>query len=233
MAFSDWDQTIGGGSSSTPIQNSTVTPNILTIGGTYCRQLISSGYFTGCSYLAKSTYGGGAFYNTPNTSAIRLQGYFRLVSAGGFSSPYNTPSIFGLGAKVGTDFMSGYRLGFGIGGALLLSFKAESYAYRTHLTLTTLSLNTWYGLRLEVFPLGTSGDQIKCYTENTPGSGTWTKHYDQFIASTSGDYVAWGGNNRNGFALRVEGDLGGGVGNMNGYVDKVTLTTAVAPTPIP
>ena len=113
--------------------------------------------------------------------------------------------------------------------------------FATYTTLATLSPNTWYGLRLDVLPVGTSGDQVKCYIENgSPGSGIWgngtttTPLYDQFIPNTSPFYAPWGGTIRNGFGARQQKPASSANANIiAGYVDKVTLTSADAPTPIP
>lgn len=233
MSFSDWDQNTSFNFSNLPTLNSSLA-NSLAIGGAYCRYLYAQGSgYSRMVYLAKTTYSGGAFYNMPNTTALRLQGYFR----GSILQNFAGSQVFlGLGAKTsdtlgqsGGLVPNGYALGLGNAGTIQLWLNTGP------VTLATGGLNTWYGLRLEVFPIGTSGDRIKAYIESSPGSGNWgTAVYDQTIENTSANYVPWGGNRRCGFGARSFYLNGSADSNITqGYVDLVTFSAATAPTPIP
>jgi hypothetical protein len=183
-------------------------------------------------FLAKTTYASGAFYNMPDTTELRLQGYFR----GSTLQNASTGQVFlGLGAKTGSVFgqaagilPEGYYLGLGSAGAIQLWLNSGP------VTLAAGGLNTWYGLRLQVSPIGATGDRIRAYVESSPGSGAWNAVYDQTIANPSANYVAWGGNRRCGFGARAFYLNGTNSALITeGYADLVTFSAATAPTPVP
>jgi hypothetical protein len=234
MAFADWDQVLNQASSTATLNSSLANP--LTIGSDYCRRLFadsqgSGGIAQGGATL-KSTYASGAFYGVPNNRALRVQAYLRASNIG------NANNSFCLGVKIPN----------GIGANLIASAITAGYAFGlrgpTTVTLYTnqvatdlpdgglgpISLNTWYGFRLEVFPLGTAADRIMCYRESSPGSGTWVKINDEVISAASNRYVPWSNDRKTGFSS-VNRYISGGA--TNAYIDLFDASLATAPTPIP
>jgi len=98
------------------------------------------------------------------------------------------------------------------------------------ITLDSAASDTWYGLRIEVYPLGSAADRIKCFKETSPGSNEWQllAGGDITLANTDSNYTQWGENRRNGFNIRSNVN-----GPVLGYVDQVSISLIAAPTPIP
>lgn len=231
MAYEDWDQIAYGATSSTAILNSSLS-NPLTTGGDYCRRIatLSGGQaYAQCGSTLKSTYDGGAFYGVPNNRALRLQAYLRVEStnsaANGFCIGAKMPNNIGSNSLASLA-SAGYALGLG-GSLSVILYTNQSSVTLPDGALGAVSLNTWYGLRMEVFPLGTAGDRIMCYRETTPGSGVWTNIYDEVISAASSRYVAWGTDKKTGFCSFTAQYAG-----INAYIANVDFSLATAPTPI-
>lgn len=229
MAYSDWSLIGGSGANvDSPAQNALLS-NPLLIGGTYCRYFSVNGGGSAWAtrgYSAAASYSGGALYNIPNTKAIRIQGYLRVSSISGGSSR----SGAWLGAKIDTDFnsnaannLSSYCFGIRAAGSSTLQISIMLGGAAAD--LASASFDTWYGLRLEVFPLGTSADRIISYKETFAGSGIWQKMSDTTIQSIAGNFVPWGQNRKNGFFFLQEEQFNGVV---SGYADLMDVSVANA-----
>ena len=235
MAFADW--TALSGFNVTPqtgaaFLNSSLT-NPLTIGSTYCRRFTGqhTGSVVGTSGISvASSYAGGALVNVPDSKAIRLQGYLRLESA----QIANNNSGGWLGAKMPSNFVNSgainnlYALGIKTTATGTPEFSLMLNGGVTT-SLGAAAFAQWYGLRLDVFPLGAVADRLIAYRETSPGSGTWTTLSDTTVPST-GAYVSWGGNRKNGlFFLQAQTYTAACIG----YADLVTVAVGNAPAPIP
>lgn len=241
MAFSDWTALVGFSSTpqvGTAFLNSGLADPLI-IGSTYCRRfepILTGGIQPTVGISAAATYAGGALVNVPNSKAIRLQGYLRLATA---------PSVFlatrgiWLAAKMPSNFFntsggitSNYavaitsnaagaaQLSLVLGGAAITFLEAAVYSQ-------------WYGLRLDVFPIGTAADRLIAYKETTPGSGTWTVLTDVTVLSTSAGYVPWSQNRKNGLVVVGRPSSAGGLPETVAYADLVTVAVGNAPVPIP
>lgn len=236
MAFSDWSLIQGAGSEAFSSALNSSLSNPLTIGSSYCRYVTVSnpgGAWATGGYSVSSSYQSGQLYNVANTKAIRVQGYLRL------SAVPNANSRAGawIGAKLHTDlgnfnnYQSGYCLGIKAINSSQVAITTMFNGVLTNPNLESVSLNTWYGLRLEVYPIGASADRIKAYRESTPGSNVWNLLSDVTIANTSGLYTNWGENRKNGFFFLHQAEYDGQF--TTGYVDLMSVSVANAPNPIP
>lgn len=241
MAFSDW--TALAGFSSTPqigtaFLNSALTDPLI-IGSTYCRRFspgLTGGVQTTVGISAAATYAGGALVNVPNSKAIRLQGYLRSVNAPNAAGA-PTRGIW-LAAKMPSSFFSGsssltsiYAVGISsdVAGAAQFSLMRGGAAITS---LGAALYSQWYGLRLDVFPIGTAADRLIAYKETTPGSGTWTVLADVTVTSPSANYVPWSENRKNGLVVvgRTQFQL---QPETLAFADLVTVAVGDAPVPVP
>lgn len=210
MAFSDW--TYQGFLSNYEAAYLYVTGGIekpVPSAGDYGRQL-ASGAGGGDTALFKLT--NSSFLDLPNTKAIRMQGYFLVTNSGyGF---------FGMSIKSSNYYGNGgYRLGFSSGPTVIFE---KSNGSQTDLTsfFGSVSLNTWYGLRMEVYPIGSTADRIICYKETSPGSNSWITIYDVTLLSTDPGYSTWGSDRLMTFRSSLA---------TNGIVDMISVTLANVP----
>jgi hypothetical protein len=239
MSSSDWN--IAGinnafppSISNTAILNSTLS-NSLAIGGVFCRNIVTNtsnpNYYTFHTFFLKNTVSSGIFYNVSTSKALRLEGYFRAPS----SAPTNAK--LGLVAKGASNF-SGYFFNIS-SNSISLNLPTSTSTGGITMPLSqpftlSASADTWYGLRMDVLPIGSSADVIKCYIETaggpspvpTAGGGVWTKYHEQTISSTDTGYVPWLNNRSNGFGHLV-------YQGTNGFVDLISIKVANAATPIP
>jgi hypothetical protein len=135
------------------------------------------------------------------------------------------PNTIGSGTTA-ASVIAGYALGIGVTATNTLDISLYTNRVRTALPeggLGSVALNTWYGLRLEVFSQGATGDRIMCYRESSPGSATWVQIYDNTILAASPSYVAWGGNRKTGFCT-----LTAHTNAITGYVDGVNFAVGTA-----
>ena len=237
MAFSDWTA-FGGDSIATPIAGTAFLnsglANPLTMGSTYCRRFTArySGTATGVVGIsASASYAGGALVNVPDSKAIRLQSYLRLESI--------AASLVNFGAWIAakipssslddSSFNSLYALGIKstVSGVPELSLVQNGGVATS---LGAAALSQWYGLRLDVFPIGTAADRLIAYKETTPGSGTWTVLADVTILSTSAGYVPWSQNRKNGLYFLGPISL---YSPTVAYADLTTVAVGNAPVPVP
>lgn len=232
MAYSDWSLIGGYGANSDSAAQNALLSNPLLSGSTYCRYFsVNNGGSAWATrgYSADPSYSGGALYNIPNTKAIRIQGYLRVSSMSAGSSR----SGAWLGAKIDTNFnynnsLSSYCFGIRAAGGSTLQISLMLAGAAAD--LEAASFDTWYGLRLEVFPLGTSADRVISYKETFAGSGVWQKMSDTTIPSINGNFVPWGQNRKNGFFFLQEQQYNGVV---SGYADLMTVSVANASIPVP
>jgi hypothetical protein len=235
MAFSDWTA-FGGGSIVTPLAGTAVLnsglANPLTVGSTYCRRFTAQSSSGSAEAIlgisASASYAGGALVNVPDSKAIRLQSYLRLESAPSslanygawLAAKHSSPNpifhnLYALGIKVTVSGVP--QLSLVQNGAAITSLGAAVFAQ-------------WYGLRLDVFPIGTAADRLIAYKETTPGSGTWTVLADVTIPSTSAGYVPWSQDRKNGLYFLGQPNSGS---PTVAYADLTTVAVGNAPVPVP
>lgn len=233
MAFSDWDIVNSEGIIiNSAVLNSSITPNPLTTGGSYCRRIATQSFGDGASFMfaLKTTFAGGAFYGIPNSKAIRIQANLRVTSLGNANSLngifiHAKSTVFGKN----TGTKSCYALGiksFGAGNGVYSKCLFLNNA--TAVNLGSASSDTWYSFRMEVYPVGTAADVVKCFEETSPGN--WTELTSLTIPNTSPNYISWDATRRTGFFIFNETNYSG---NSDGYIDNYSASVANAPIPIP
>ena len=245
MAFSDWTAFGGNNVEGVPLAGTAFLnsglANPLTVGSTYCRRFTAwpstqtYGQMAVVGISAAATYAGGALVNVPDSKAIRLQSYLRLESA------LNSAANHGawIAAKIpsssfnGSSFDNLYALGIKItvSGVPELSLVQNGGVATS---LGAAALSQWYGLRLDVFPIGTAADRLIAYKETSPGSGTWTVLADVTILSTSAGYTPWSQNRKNGlYFLGPVGTTGQLATATVAFADLTTVAVGNAPVPVP
>jgi hypothetical protein len=229
MAFSDWDITGSNALSTETAELHSALSSPLSGSGDYCRRLkvplAVDRYLTiTVDELAMS----GSFYNVQNTTALQLKSAMRLRDAG------NNWRGLWLGCKMSSKAIpalasaapaQGYY--FGISTLQNSSCHFSMYTPSGEVNLGAALQNTWYVMRLQVFPIGASADQVVCSVETSPGSGTWTTLYNNTISSVSSSYVSWGGNKFNGIFL-LNGTVSGDTDQI-GYIDSIDFISSPSP----
>jgi hypothetical protein len=233
MAFSDWTISLVSNNvaSHSAVVNSALS-NPLTVGGGFCRLLTGGagdGTIDGYAFARLSNaYASGAFLGVPNTRAIRIQACVRITGqAGGFNGIQESLVV----AKAPQTFSAASCYGLGVRDrgqpstvSLVLRTGGGSVT-----TIQSAAKNTWYSVRMDVFPLGTGGDQIRSYLETSPGSGTWTLINTTTIASNASNYIAWGGTTVQGIVHNVDYDGGATSSGCQGFFDLFQCYVAPAP----
>ena len=168
-------------------------------------------------YFNSSSYG-GAFYNIPNTKAITAQACLRY-----WGFPYSNAVYITVKdtANFDNDFTNakGYRLGIDQNKITLYGDANTVLKIGTSNTAN----NLWYSLKMEVTPLGASGDRIICYMETSPGSEVWNSTidgtlFDITVPTASIDFAPWNNNNRNGVSMSISDAT-------TVFVDNIKFTT--------
>jgi hypothetical protein len=197
-----------------------------------------SGSFPQKMYFTTSSYG-GAFYNIPDTKVISARAHLRYSS----TTTSNLLTVKDTTTFNSTTTINGYSFGMCPvadlvrGGAVLFGNDNSILVNKTIGFSQFFSVDTWYSLRMDVFPLGAAGDRIICYMEvdspsgsvSTPGSGIWNSTlggvlFDITVASTNPAYAPWSSNARNGISTRQPFGTPG-----IAYVDNINFTTYNAP----
>lgn len=197
--------------------DSPLNTNQLSTGGVYAESMTPSGSKAAKLYFNSSSYG-GAFYNIPNTKAITAQACLRY-----WGFPYSNPIYITAKdtANFSNDFTNakGYRLGIDQNKITLYGDANTVLKIGTSNTTN----NLWYSLKMEVTPLGASGDRIICYMETSPGSGVWNSTidgtlFDITVPTASADFAPWSNNNRNGISVAIND-------YTTVFVDNIKFTT--------
>ena len=238
MAFTDFELL---GTQATVLHSAaplTTNPLSSSLAGTYCRTLQYSGSFPPKMYFTTSSYGGG-FYNIPNTKVISARAHLRYTTTATSNlitvkdtTTFNSTTVikgYSFGMCPVNDTNRGAAILFGNDNSILIS-KSIGYSQ-------FFQVNTWYSLRMDVFPLGAAGDRIICYMEvdspggtiSTPGSGIWNSTlggvlFDITVATANPAYAPWSSNARNGISSRQPFGT-----SDTGYVDNINFTTYNAP----
>lgn len=196
MAFSDWQfdsiSVPNAGAGTAYLHSALGSP--LTGFGTYCRRFNPSAG-GGCYSIAyiKDTSFGGDFFAVPNTRALRVEACLRMQVT---NNTYNPRLLLGLKAA---NSNTGYWLGLHCPSAgslgVYLRYNNQDSNSSGNLLAAAVS-NTWYRLRMDVFPIGGAGDVIRVYQETVIGSGIWSTLLDTTIASGDARYAPWGGSGR-------------------------------------
>ena len=196
----------------------------LTGEGVYCRRFspINSTLYS-VNASIKASVAGGLFDAIPVTKSISLRAWLR-------SENYLTGTAIGIVAKMHPDANAnarenavGYTLGFGSwsdtlnNNSLKLHMRSTNSVYK-NVYLKTLSTNTWYKVRLDVIPTGSSFDTINVYTgTGATGSEIWTLEHTEIVLNSAPHYVPWAqsGGGKVGWNYRSEGSSAGSV-----YIDR-------------
>lgn len=238
MAFSDWQIICEAGYvSHTPTLNSSLS-SPLTGSGAYCRRLScnrSGDVYAIYGFNLTPSFSGGAFYGIPNSKAVRIQSNIRLqtspndASRNGIFLTCKSPSSIDPGAAwppISGNAFNSYCMGIkSAGGGIckkLLILNGNEF------DLGNTTYGTWHSFRLEVYPIGSAMDVIKCFEEITPGN--WTQLTSINVSNTSPNYINWDSNRENGFFVYQQTAYSGEVA---GYIDNFNVSVANAPTPIP
>jgi hypothetical protein len=236
MSYSNWLISERSGMSITATDKAAIYPAAVSkpeaSAGNYARRILGNTFGAspvGICFVS-SSYQAGSFVDVPLTKAIRLQGMMQLACCAMAIGP---GGIF-LESKMSAIPGAQQGYGFGIkraGANAILAFQTgisvNSSPYY-HTFFESASYGTWYNLRMEVYPVGSSADVIKCYKENTIGSNNWQQlGSDIVISSTTGHYIPWGGSSErgNGF-LAVGDDIGSNQLYIDAYVDKLSVSIA-------
>jgi hypothetical protein len=171
-----------------------------------------------------------AFTGVSSANAIRVQSFIYLGNTGGeprkqLIVKQNPASTFA------TDAANGYVLSLA---GSQLSFRAPGQL----ITLASFATSSWYSLRMTVYPITPSVDQIVCERESSPGSGVWSSTFtngsgiiniDNNLTPTR--YIAWGGDRINGVFAATSTSFGT---SWVAFFDKtrVSLSSPV-PAPVP
>jgi len=227
-----------GGSDGTTILHSSLA-NPLTGYGTYGRQYTYGGNpaSTIVGAIAASV-DGGVWVGTPNTHALSLRLSVRLDGT-------DLPTGSGEGRCVGVAAKTG-RMGTGSvprtpsGYYLIHGRMYHGFAEQSNLDSLTLIMidencnfsgkkevriidnmgaNLWHRIRLDVIPVGSSQDIVKCYTgTGAIGSEVWTLQYEETIVNSAAWYCNWSDptSNRVGFLSHCSGST---QANDQAYID--------------
>lgn len=120
----------------------------------------------------------------------------------------------------------GYRFGLyranGVNnpGAAPLLFQ---YHDGTEITLETLSSNTWYNIRLRIFPSPGVGDNIYIHRESSVGSGNWIQVHNVFLPVADARYSPWGDANYPSWGFWLTGDRWSADFGTNGMLDQIRI----------
>ena len=233
MAFTDFDLL---GTQTTVLHSAaplTTNPLTSSLAGAYCRKLEYSGSFPPKIYFTSSSYG-GAFYNTPITKVISGRAHLRIEGNSSNLISIKDTTIFNS-----TSTTKGYSFGIQTNGYFgfrsLVLFGNDNIALKaTQVPNQYVSYDTWYSLRMDVFPLGPLGDRIICYQEvissgsntSSPGSGIWNSTldgtlFDITVSPEDPAYAAWSSSAMNGISSHVPTSIC--------YVDNINFTTYNAP----
>lgn len=199
--------------------NASVTPNPLTTTGDYCREYIvppvgTSGF--GCNNTGvvvgniAASVNAGRYVGPAETRAYSLRSWVRLstelssanygMSAGVRFKAVNPALVSGAGVWEG---FNGYRLalttsnpltGLGYNGLRLCIHTGTTGAGNGVVTECSggpYVPDTWYRIRLDVIPVGTTQDNLEAYLFN-PGTLTWTLVGQQTVLSSQiGVFAPW------------------------------------------
>jgi len=203
--------------------NASVTPNPLTTTGAYCREfrhVVTAAAFTRASEFKaeiSAAVAGGNFVNTPSTVALSLRARVRMnFQSGTYSNTITNPlvSLFAFAPPIGTDanFGGGYELALqqdtsttvrlairaSTGGLSRATGAAAQAASAHRVTCSgSYTFNTWYHIRMDVVPNGTSQKTITAFTSADEGV-TWDQVGSYTV--TSADSGIWSSTGRCGFS---------------------------------
>lgn len=217
MAFSDWD--IVAGTTSAALNSGLSNPLPPTVGGNFSR------LFSG-SPAPSITNNKPEFVNIPSTKAISMSFCMRRLS--GFSSG----SFGGVRVKATTpqsNLANGQGYGLmmrsGASGQIVLRVNNGDELTIDGLPTPSFYSTDWIRLRLDVFPIGLSADQLVVYRETVIGSGVWDQlgisgglpSAGVLINSASPQYAPWG-------AGLVYVQSASGLVDLDLYFDTVELS---------
>jgi len=185
----------------------------LTGEGDYCRDFSTVNttlYITKASI--KASVSAGLFDEIPSTQAIsvrawiRAEGYTNGISIGIIAKLHPTSNGNGRENPVGYNLFVGGAADTANNSNLKLHLRKDNSTYK-NVYLNALTINTWYKIRLDVIPVGSSQDIVKVYTGvGATGSETWTLEHTEVILNTDPHYVPWAqsGGGKIGFTARNE-----------------------------
>ena len=222
MAYADWDIT---GTESAVLNSSLSNPLSTGVAGSFCRQL--GALFNSTKMWVNASYQSGAFVGVPSTKMIRAQSYIRRKTI-------NSNDFYGGLFVKTTDTTSpdGYGLVIRQIGAIWSFRVITKNVTQYPIAIPDAETDQWTGLRMDVFPIGGSGDRIVVSKETTPGSGVWNPVSINggvaadgiFIDSSSAEYAPWGGTRRCGVVAGAYGQSYNAI-----YVDKTYFAVSNAP----
>ena len=189
--------------------------------GTYCREFTYDTGSDQNRYAVKAAYDGGSLVEIPDTKAVSVRAWVRLntnninsncVGVGvkmdlsqSFGAPglgltsYNQPPygyLLHIGnintSNNGYDSINLYLYNRKVGASVGQKFVKMTTDANVS-TIPTISVDTWYKIRMDVVPVGPVEDRIDVYTgTGATGSETWTLHHQETVVNSDAHYIPWG-----------------------------------------
>jgi hypothetical protein len=249
MDFADWDVDVGqtngvsfeGGNDGTDEQNANLA-SPLVLQGTDCRKFWAT---TNGLYSVRYNLNAGSFPDfsgIPDTKAISVRAWVRKVPQ--ISGRHNAVVIHAKGSTLdGNGRVNGYSLAYGKdaqdgmlelasgaaydGLSLILKGTNDNGAYFRAINITTLPVNTWHQIRLDVIPtkngVTVDRDTVRVYVNTgTEASPVWSLVYEKVFLLVDAYASPWGNATftRVGFAAFTDGDTATPANRTGIYIDR-------------
>jgi hypothetical protein len=173
--------------------------NELTGEGSYCREysIVDTNNVAQVATI-KSSVNSGEFVEIPATKAVSVRAWLRHddVSVGSFGigigcKLHSGAPPTGLSAPRGYSVMIGDTAQTGASSNLRVLIDNSGTTDITN-TGYTVTDDTWFKIRMDVIPVGTSQDIIEIYTgTGATGSETWTLRNTQNVLNSDAWYIPW------------------------------------------
>lgn len=201
--------------------HSSFSTDVLSTGGTYCRD------YTANSSVTKAFLTGSDFQGLDGTQAVSLRAKVRTSTSSTYVLLLAKSDAANPPAYTQWYNIKGYMYGIRYYGTFH-GYNGTTYYDNDSNGVTVTGMNTnytnqWVHVRMDVEPVisggSITGDKIKAYTSSDNGS-TWTLKETYDIASTDSGFIPWSDAtyNRYGFAI------------YDGYIDdfEIYISTGYA-----
>jgi hypothetical protein len=244
MAYTDLDftsygaSTPSGGSDGLPLYHLSL-PNPLTGRENFGREfniVQSTNQYSSNFCTIKAASYGSNFDTVPDTKAISLRIAARLQARTANDDAGYRQGI-GLAIKCipAIPDASIQNIGYQLileqvdqAAAPTLRIAAKNATSTSEACSGTYAFSQWYNLRLDVIPIGASGDQLNAYTgTGSAGNEVWTQVGNLFIPAANTAFVPWSNAaSKHGFFISNETDIGliRPATTIIGYVDYFVST---------
>ena len=199
----------------------------------------------GTTMRVTSAYQSGSFVNIPKTKTVSMRAHMRLLDTAGTGSvthncavammhraePQGSSSLI-IGGSATYMNSGGYSLHMGgnyaAGTTTVLRFvyRGPNDNWALHAdTITSLYLNSWYTLRMDIIPSGSISDTINVYYvsgDDDTGSEIWTLLFTKTLLSTDPGYQSSPNHTSNGINAYSNGTNAAFIDNYS-----ITITDTV------